>query len=73
MNKSDLKDGYLLTLDDGSQFYVCGEFGLHNREPDRLWLDKFNEDLTYQPLCHPANSYDVVEVSYLGVSLWRRN
>lgn len=73
MKKSDLKDGYLLTLQCGSRFYVCGKFGLHNSEPDPLWLEKFNDDLTYQPACDPPQAYDVVEVCYSGVSLWRRN
>jgi len=72
MLKSELKDGYLITLDCGDQYYVCGGYGLHIRQADSLPLYKYNEDLTYRGVVDTDNIMDVIAVSYWGATLWIR-
>lgn len=73
MKKSDLKDGNLLTLRTGDQFFVCGKALLHQYQPDNYYLSWYNDDLTYSKaadLIDGKNCLDVIVVSYGGVVLW---
>lgn len=72
MKKSDLKDGYLVTLDCGEHYYICGGYGLHHSQPDSLPLFKYNEDLTYRGTVDSDCCMDVIGISYLNVVLWLR-
>lgn len=75
MVKSDLKDGYLLTLRTGDQFYVCGKALMHPHQQDNYYLSWYNHDLTYSKaadLIDGKNCLDVIAVSYDNVVLWVR-
>ena len=72
MLKSDLKDGYLITLDCGDKYYICGGYGMHPSQPDSLPLFKYNEDLTYRGTVKSDSCMDVIGISYLNTTLWCR-
>lgn len=70
MKKSDLKDGYLLSLFSGEKFYICGAYGLHNSIEDPLYLSHYTDDLKYNGRCYPEGCLNVLSISYMGVILW---
>jgi hypothetical protein len=72
MLKSDLKDGYLLTLNSGDQYYYCNGYGLHVRHADALPIFKYNQDLTYNGLVDMDCIMDIIAVSHWGEVLWLR-
>lgn len=73
MKKSELKDGYLLTLYCGSKFFICGDYGLHHTEPDRLCLSKYNDNLIFQGKTDSGFCMDVYMVEYMGDLIWKNS
>lgn len=67
--KSELKDGMVVVYRDGDERYVFGDtlFLLHEGLGAQLY--RFNEDLTHLEY----ETMDIVEVKYMGESLWKRS
>ena len=68
MNKSDLKDGMIVTLRRGVERVIIGK-RLFFEEGSTNILDNYNDDLTHTNNC---NSEDIMKIEYGGEIIWKR-
>lgn len=68
MNKSDLKDGMIVTLRRGVERVIIGK-RLFFEEGSTNILDNYNDDLTHMNNC---NSEDIVKIEYGDKVIWER-
>ena len=69
MNKSDLKDGMIVTLRRGVTRIIIGK-GLFTKEGEATGtLNCYNDDLTYINNC---TSEDIMKIEYGGKVIWKR-
>ena len=68
MNKSDLKDGMIVTLRKGITRVVIGKY-LFDEQGITHRLDNYNDDLTHINNC---NSEDIMKIEYGGKVIWER-
>lgn len=68
MNKSDLKDGMIVTLRRGVERVIIGK-RLFFEEGSANTLDNYNDDLTHT---NNYNSEDIMKIEYGGKVIWWR-
>lgn len=68
MNKSDLKDGMIVTLKKGVTRVIIGK-SLFCEEGSSNTLDNYNDDLTH---INNYNSEDIMKIEYGGEIIWKR-
>ena len=73
MNKSDLKDGMIVTTRIGIEKIIVGEClvmeSYHNVVDCTDFLSNYNDDLTHTNNC---NSEDIMKIEYGGEIIWKR-
>lgn len=68
MNKSDLKNGMIVTLRRGVERVIIGK-RLFFEEGSANTLDNYNDDLTHT---NNYNSEDIMKIEYGGKVIWER-
>lgn len=68
MNKSDLKNGMIVTLRRGVKRVIIGK-RLFFEEGSANTLDNYNDDLTHT---NNYNSEDIMKIEYGGEIIWER-
>ena len=69
MNKSDLKNGMIVTLRRGAERVIIGRFLFDEEGTITSKLDYYNDDLTYINNC---KSEDIMKIEYGGKVIWER-
>ena len=69
MNKSDLKNGMIVTLRRGAERVIIGRFLFDEEGTITSKLDYYNDDLTYTNNC---TSEDIMKIEYGGEIIWER-
>ena len=69
MNKSDLKNGMIVTLRRGVNRVIIGRFLFDEEGTITSKLDYYNDDLTYTNNC---TSEDIMKIEYGGKIIWER-
>ena len=69
MNKSDLKDGMIVTLRRRVDRDIIGRFLFNEEGATTSTLDYYNDDLTYTNNC---TSEDIMKIEYGGKVIWER-
>ena len=69
MNKSDLKNGMIVTLRRRVDRVIIGRFLFNEEGATTSTLDYYNDDLTYTNNC---TSEDIMKIEYGGKVIWER-
>ena len=69
MEKSDLKNGMIVTLRRGAERVIIGRFLFDEEGTITSKLDYYNDDLTYTNNC---TSEDIMKIEYGGEIIWER-
>lgn len=69
MNKSDLKNGMIVTLRRGVERVIIGRFLFNEEGATTSTLDYYNDDLTHMNNC---TSEDIMKIEYGGKVIWER-
>ena len=69
MNKSDLKNGMIVTLRRRVDRVIIGRFLFNEEGATTSTLDYYNDDLTYTNNC---TSDDIMKIKYGGKVIWER-